>query len=430
MSNHQPLSHRYLFSKLSKYSANGFTGRLNITIDTSTSWQVYFNTGALVWASGGVHPVRRWLRQLKGCHCRTTLPQGMTKEELLSCDHESGDYSALLLLMEEKEINSEQFQYIVEGVISEVLFDVVQGFSQTSQKELDQIKMYRKQGATPCEEHLFPPPWQWETNAAKQRLLLTWQSFVVAGLEQFSPNLGLSANRAELNKQKFNSLTKYFLNIEAHQKTLRDLAVESERNVLSILRTMKSYFNQNLIEFRTVPDLWSSVSNQSLESSVLSQYQYANGVSQPDHQEVSEEVTQMYLQPKHSTSNSSVTVIQTRLERSLSEEDTISEFDHSEAGIQVNVMESLVTKEVDRQLQALPSEITESLNRLDIITYALNRLPPLYAASKEGFAHQKEEAKRNYQKAIRSATQQAIKKVKQNPMLTATRILSPDEVVE
>mgnify|MGYP003564815947 FL=1 len=199
MSNYQPLNHRYLFSKLSKYAGNGFTGRLNIKIKNTACWHIYFNTGSIIWASGGVHPVRRWLRQLQGCHSQISLPEGMSKEELLSVSHECWDYFALALLIQENHVNTEQVKYIVEGVISEVLFDVVQGFAQVSPEEVNQIKMYRKQEATPCNQQLLPPAWTWETEAAKQRILLTWQSWITAGLDGFSPNIGIVANQEELS---------------------------------------------------------------------------------------------------------------------------------------------------------------------------------------------------------------------------------------
>lgn len=431
MSNYQPLNHRYLFSKLSKYAGNGLTGRLNIKIKNTACWHIYFNTGSIIWASGGVHPVRRWLRQLQGCHSQISLPEGMSKEELLSVPHECWDYFALALLIQENHLNPEQVKYIVEGVISEVLFDVVQGFAQVSPEEVDQIKMYRKQEATPCNQQLLPPAWKWETEAAKQRILLTWQSWITAGLDGFSPNIGIVANQEELSKQKFNSLTKYFLKIQEQKKTLRDLAVDNERNVLSILRTMKSYLNQNLIKFQSVPDLWESAQNQISQYSSLGQEKYTGLVAQASPNQASEEVTQIY--PKARTG------LDTSFPHSLDPLQPSTQLDvlrtrsgdlRAQEGVKVNIMEVLVSQEVERQLKALPPAAIAQINQLDVATYALNRLPPLYAASQEGIAHQREEANRKYQEAITSAVQSAIATVQKNPIRHATRILSPDEIAE
>ena len=108
MSDYQSLNHRHFFSKLSKYARNGFTGRLNIKIENLSSWRIYFNTGSIIWASGGLHPVRPWLRQLKGCKCQVTIPQDLTKEELLSSRSECWDYLALVALSFSRRSRSNQ----------------------------------------------------------------------------------------------------------------------------------------------------------------------------------------------------------------------------------------------------------------------------------------------------------------------------------
>jgi archaellum component FlaC len=54
-----------------------------------------------------------------------------------------------------------------------------------------------------------------------------------------------------------------------------------------------------------------------------------------------------------------------------------------------NVMEILVSEEIDRQINRLPNNIKQYLNPIEVATYALNRLPPLYASSQQGFNKQK-----------------------------------------
>lgn len=54
-----------------------------------------------------------------------------------------------------------------------------------------------------------------------------------------------------------------------------------------------------------------------------------------------------------------------------------------------NVMEDLVSEEVRRQLVLMSPRLTRYIKRVEVETYALNRLPPLYACSREGWLHQK-----------------------------------------
>lgn len=52
-------------------------------------------------------------------------------------------------------------------------------------------------------------------------------------------------------------------------------------------------------------------------------------------------------------------------------------------------MEDLVSEEVRRQLVLMSPRLTRYIKRVEVETYALNRLPPLYACSREGWLHQK-----------------------------------------
>jgi len=424
MNDYQSLNHRYLFSKLSKYARNGFTGRLNIKVEYTPSWRIYFNTGSMIWVSGGIHPVRRWLRQLKGCHCELTVPPGMTEQELLSAPYECWDYLALSLLMQDNFINSEQVKYIVEGTIYEVLFDIVQALAKISKEKMSQVKMLRKPEIHPCNQELLLPAWMWRTEAAKQRVLSTWQSWVNTGLSDFSPDAGIIANQSELQAQRLYSLTQYFRNIEREEKTLRDLAIENQTSVLSISHTMKKYFDQNLIQFKSVPDLWKTSPHHSRQH-IASHLGDSTVLPQPKtNVDVDEEFTQIKVTQYASVSPPLSEWLQ------QAQEKTVSQPYAQPEGVKVNVMEMLVAQEVDRQLAALSQASVESVAKLDIITYALNRLPPLYAATKEGVFHQKEEAERNHQKAIYLAVKKAISAVQRHPLRRATRIQSQADLSE
>ncbi len=53
-----------------------------------------------------------------------------------------------------------------------------------------------------------------------------------------------------------------------------------------------------------------------------------------------------------------------------------------------NAMIPLVIVEIEQQLKNLPNEILNSINKIDVIAYTLNRLPPLYYTTKEGWKWQ------------------------------------------
>lgn len=416
MSPDQSLNYHYLLAKLSKYARNQFTGRLTIQCQPIATWRIYFDTGAIIWATGGIHPVRRWLRQLKGCSCEMTVPKGMTKEDLLSSPYECWDYFALARLTQDQAITPQQAKYSFEAIISEVLFDLVQGFAQIPSQQINQIKMLRKQEVSPCELDLLQPAWRWDAESAKQQVLLTWQSWVAAGLSDYSPNIGIVANQDELQTQGWHALAQFLLGMEKQEKTLRDMAVENDKPLLSLLRTIKRYHHQNLIQFKSVSDLWQDQSD-SHQSSGSSQGQVTGSVLKENEADRFSEINPIQCSYRQSLSTpTSGWRDYSSLNRRC------SQILQQQAGVKINVMEALVTQEAKRQLKALPPKTREYLTELDIITYALNRLPPLYASSQEGIAHQTKAAKQNHQQAIQTEVQRAIAIIRRDPLRRTTRI--------
>ncbi|PSN18170.1 competence protein ComFB [filamentous cyanobacterium CCP5] len=82
----------------------------------------------------------------------------------------------------------------------------------------------------------------------------------------------------------------------------------------------------------------------------------------------------------------------------------------------VNVMELLVAEEVDRQLKQLSPKVSKYVKRFEVETYALNRLPPLYASSEKGWDHQYERAKQAHKTQISKSVMQAMAAVQVDPI--------------
>ncbi|QQE64884.1 hypothetical protein GFS31_15670 [Leptolyngbya sp. BL0902] len=82
----------------------------------------------------------------------------------------------------------------------------------------------------------------------------------------------------------------------------------------------------------------------------------------------------------------------------------------------INVMELLVAEEVEQQLKMLPPRVMKYLKVVEVETYALNRLPALYASSEKGWKHQYDKAKRELHNQIKNAVRQAIAAVQVDPL--------------
>ncbi|RMF69026.1 MAG: hypothetical protein D6742_03565, partial [Cyanobacteria bacterium J069] len=83
-----------------------------------------------------------------------------------------------------------------------------------------------------------------------------------------------------------------------------------------------------------------------------------------------------------------------------------------------NVMELLVEQEVDRQLKALPPKVASYINRLELVAYALNQLPALYATSEQGLKHQMHRGMARHGVQVAQAVQRAIAAIRRDPLRT------------
>ena len=92
----------------------------------------------------------------------------------------------------------------------------------------------------------------------------------------------------------------------------------------------------------------------------------------------------------------------------------------------INVMESLVAKEVERQRSRLPENLAKYIDPVEVATYALNRLPPLYACSQKGWRYQKLHAQAKFGPQITTAVRQALAAVQRDP-LKVSDPLKPEE---
>jgi hypothetical protein len=92
-----------------------------------------------------------------------------------------------------------------------------------------------------------------------------------------------------------------------------------------------------------------------------------------------------------------------------------------------NAIEPLVAQEVERQLQNLQPAVVAYINPGQVIAYALNRLPTLYATSVEGWNKQQEKAKTQLAKQIALAVKRGLNAVLQDPFKSSTPLKLHDQ---
>lgn len=92
-----------------------------------------------------------------------------------------------------------------------------------------------------------------------------------------------------------------------------------------------------------------------------------------------------------------------------------------------NAMEPLVEQEVKRQISQLAPSAIRSVNPSDVVAYALNFLPALYATTQEGWTWQQARAKKELQGQISEAVCQGLMVVHQSPQRSESRLYSAED---
>ena len=92
-----------------------------------------------------------------------------------------------------------------------------------------------------------------------------------------------------------------------------------------------------------------------------------------------------------------------------------------------NVMELLVSEEIDRQMVRLPNNIKKFINRIEVATYALNRLPALYASSQQGYNKQKLKGRSEYSVKITQEVRKGFAIIQQDILRSSTPLVAEKE---
>ena len=81
-----------------------------------------------------------------------------------------------------------------------------------------------------------------------------------------------------------------------------------------------------------------------------------------------------------------------------------------------NAIEELVIAETEAQLKRLSPEVVQRIEPSDVIAYALNRLPPMYATSQRGWTELRERASNVLSQQIQAAVRHALVNTQRDPL--------------
>ncbi|MBD2693504.1 response regulator [Anabaena catenula] len=236
-----------LLQEFKKCSLLQYNGQLNIQGIQGNKWTFYYQLGQIVWATGGVHPRRRWLRNMNLICPEIDIDKIELRDENILIEY--WDYLLLENLYHTGQIQQKQFNDFVTNTIGEILFDLAQQVNVADFScEINQDTILKALMISTS------------TNMFIKAMQDAWHNWSQAGLRRISPHLSPVIRQPEkLRQQVSNSFYKNFERLINGQHTLLDLAAKMRQSVLAVTHSLRLFIEKGIVELIEVPDLPSSI---------------------------------------------------------------------------------------------------------------------------------------------------------------------------
>lgn len=222
-----------------------FCGQLVLTENRGTQWNFHLYQGHILYVTGGIHPVRRWLRNMQ-----VILPQINThpvalKEEL---DHIAGErhpicwqYQLLSNWVKQQKITHDQAIGIVWLIIVEALSNLSRAKEITYELKVENLQV---EGTITVDIR------QAILEAERQSKL--WQAVQV----DFAPDQAPMIKEPEqLEQNTSSSVYQVLKKLLDGRRTLRDLTLKMNRDVVRVASSLLPFIQLGLIELTNVADV-------------------------------------------------------------------------------------------------------------------------------------------------------------------------------
>ncbi|MBD1909422.1 MULTISPECIES: response regulator [unclassified Leptolyngbya] len=240
-----------------------FTGELQVQSNASltssltghNTWSLYFLFGRLLWANSNGHRFRRWRRAFlyhnPNLYSDALLPDEPDADPFW-------EYRVITSLVRSEKLQREQAIALLEYLLGEVLFDVLQsGASYHQEGNSADIKRIGEPIAVFSPKQLF-------SNSYKR-----WQSWCKAELADYSPHLAPYIDNVQelqncIPAKAYDTLS----HLIDGESPLADIAVETKQDVLRFTKLLNPLVRKGLMTLRQVPDLLPSspINSTSLSS--------------------------------------------------------------------------------------------------------------------------------------------------------------------
>lgn len=217
-------------------------GRLTLSTTEGQTWNLYFQVGRIVWASGGEHRFRRWHRVLRQLNISPASVQ--IRERILPAQWE---HLVLTVLVKRQRIQKRDALAAITTNVTEVLFDIIQ-----ASPFINEIRCSGSQksiGDSPVT--IMGAPDELIGNA--RVALKGWQ---VTALGEYSPNLApVVASHEALKAQVTPQVYADLASVLTGKLSLRDVAASKRQPLPTLAQALDPFVKSGLIAFQPIADI-------------------------------------------------------------------------------------------------------------------------------------------------------------------------------
>jgi two-component system, chemotaxis family, response regulator PixG len=226
-----------------------FSGQLILTSEKERQWTFYLSAGRIIYVSDGIHPVRRWQRNLTivvpsppNIPAQSSTWQSSLKKTSPQSLRVGWEYQLLCYWLDRQEITLEQATKIIWSSLVEVLFDLNQ-IGKASYELREDESLGAKVIAV-------------EASGAIALAEKIWRAWTSANATTYSPHMALAIEHPDkLQKQFSGKQYQSLIELGNGQSALHDLAVRLKRDVVTVIRLFLPYIEAGSMRLVDISDL-------------------------------------------------------------------------------------------------------------------------------------------------------------------------------
>ena len=247
-----------LATQLSEIKHQHFSGHVLLRSSSGIEWCLYVYLGRILYATGGSHPIRRWVRNstisgvdvsvaedLQARIAALTNISALTLAELNSC----WEYYLLVNWAKQGRVSRNALIEQIQKTIVEVLFDIVQAESVSYQQM--------------AQEQLSPQLTLFDIDRAFGVAIQQQQQWQQAGLTEMLPDRSISiAAETEFQRIVSPSAYKALRSVLNGQHSIREIAVKARKSPVAIGQSFRLHLESGILSLVDLPDFTSPVQSK------------------------------------------------------------------------------------------------------------------------------------------------------------------------